>query len=212
LGPVTHRRDPPMHPAVYRVFEEICSQAAIRGRVLEVGAVPGPDSLLRIVALRNAEARVGLNLEGSGCCGGYEIVKGNANAMTCFDDDAFAAVLCNATLEHDRCFWKTIAEIHRVTASGGLIAIGVPGYAGMGPDTFAPADSWFGRFLRWFARGPYADVIAAGTVTLGVHNFPGDYYRFSEQAIREVFLAGLMNVAVRHVLNPPRIIAWGRKP
>jgi hypothetical protein len=201
-----------MHPAVYHVFEEICAAAAIRGRVLEVGAVPGPESLLRISCLGGAEARVGLNLEGGGVCDGYEIRTGNANAMTGFIDGEFSAVLCNATLEHDRCFWRTIAEIHRVTGPGGLIAIGVPGYAGMGLATFAPPGSWCGRVLTWFARGSYADLFGAGTVTLGVHNFPGDYYRFSEQAVREVFLAGLLNVKVRIVLNPPRIIAWGRKP
>jgi hypothetical protein len=47
---------------------------------------------------------------------------------------------------------------------------------------------------------------------LGVHNFPGDYYRFSEQAVREVFMDGLVDVSVKLVLTPPRIIAWGRKP
>jgi hypothetical protein len=36
-----------MHPTVYRVFEDICSREEIRGAVLEVGAVPGDDSLLR---------------------------------------------------------------------------------------------------------------------------------------------------------------------
>jgi hypothetical protein len=201
-----------MHPAVYQVFEEICTVAAIRGRVLEVGAVPGPESLLRMPCLRHVEARVGLNLEGGGQYDGYEIRTGNANAMTGFADGEFSAVLCNATLEHDRCFWKSIAEIHRVTAPGGLITIGVPGYAGMGLATFAPPGSWFGRFLAWFARGSYSDLLGAGTVTLGVHNFPGDYYRFSEQAVREVFLAGLADIQVRLVLNPPRIIARGRKP
>jgi SAM-dependent methyltransferase len=201
-----------MHPAVYRVFETICSQAAIDGSVLEVGAVPGPDSLLRMSCLAHLNSKVGLNLDGGGTCDGYEIKKGNANEMTDFADGQFAAVLCNATLEHDRCFWKTIAEIHRVTAAGGLIAIGVPGYAGMGPHTFAPRNSLFGWLLRAFERGTYADMIQAGTVTLGVHNFPGDYYRFSEQAVREIFMDGLTHVELRMVLNPPRIIAWGRKP
>ncbi len=201
-----------MHPAVYRVFETICSQAKIRGSVLEVGAVPGPDSLLRMPCLADLESKIGLNLEWDAPCGEFAIKKGNANEMTDFADGQFAAVLCNATLEHDRCFWKTVAEIHRVTAPGGMIAIGVPGYAGMGPDTFAPRHSMFGRLLRAFERGTYADIIQAGTITLGVHNFPGDYYRFSEQAVREVFMAGLTNIELRTVLNPPRFIASGRKP
>jgi SAM-dependent methyltransferase len=203
-----------MHRAVYRAFEEICLQAKIRGAVLEVGAVPGPDSLLTLPCLSELPARVGLNLDGAtgGEFGDYRIVTGNANEMTEFADGEFSAVLCNATLEHDRYFWKTLAEIRRVTAPGGFIAIGVPGYAGMGPEALAPRRSLIGRFLRLLARGAYADVIGASTFTLGVHNFPGDFYRFSEQAVRDVFLGGLIEVSVRLVLNPPRIIGWGRKP
>jgi SAM-dependent methyltransferase len=201
-----------MHPAVYSAFDEVCAGAGIRGAVLEVGAVPGPDSLLRLPCLADVTAKIGINLEAPGNCGDYAIVEGNANEMRAFADGQFDAVLCNATLEHDRCFWKTVGEIHRVTAPGGFIAIGVPGYGRMGLDTLVPGRSLFGRVLRFFRRGRHADMVRAGTITLGVHNFPGDYYRFSEQAVREVFLAGLARVALRTVMNPPRIIGWGRKP
>jgi SAM-dependent methyltransferase len=205
-----------MHPAVYRVFAEICAGADIRGPVLEVGAVPGPDCLLRLPELEHAHPKIGLNLdadqEGTPPGADYEIVRGNANDLSRFADGQFGAVLSNATLEHDRCFWKTVAEIRRVTASGGLVIIGVPGYAGMGLAAQVPRGSLFGWLLRRFRRGAYADMIEAGTVTLGVHLFPGDYYRFSEQAVREVFMEGITQVSVRTVLNPPRFIAWGRKP
>jgi SAM-dependent methyltransferase len=201
-----------MHPAVYRVFEEFCQQEAIAGPVLEVGAVPGPASLLRMPCLHHLPTKIGLNLDGGGMCDGYRIIKGNANEMTEFADGQFAAVLCNATLEHDRCFWKTVVEIHRVTATGGLIILGVPGYAGMGPETFAPRKPLLGWLLRTVARATNSDLLNAGTVTLGVHNYPGDYYRFSEQAVHEVFMAGLTDIRLRTVLNPPRIIARGRMP
>jgi SAM-dependent methyltransferase len=201
-----------MHPTVYAVFEEVCTRVRIRGAVLEVGAVPGPDSLLRLPCLAHATSKIGINLEGGGDCGVYDIVQGNANEMRNFADGQFGAVLCNATLEHDRCFWKTVAEIYRVTAPGGFIAIGVPGYAGMGLDRLLPRRSLFGLLLWLFGHGPHEDMVRAGTVTLGVHNFPGDYYRFSEQAVREIFMAGLADISIRRVMNPPRIIAWGRKP
>jgi SAM-dependent methyltransferase len=200
-----------MHPVVYRIYEEICAQAGIDGPVLEVGAVPGEDSLLRMASLRHVPDRVGLNLEGADC-GEYLIVQGNANEMSAFADGQFAAVLCNATLEHDPFFWKTVAEIRRVAASGGLIAIGVPGYVGMGLHAIAPLQTLFGRLSWECLGGPYSDVIRASAVTLGVHDFPGDYYRFSEQAVREVFMGGLTGVVTRVIMVPPRIIAWGRKP
>jgi len=200
-----------VHPTVYRAFEHVCARAAIDGPVLEVGAVPGDDCLLQMACLRRLPGRVGINLQGADC-GSYRIVEGNANEMSTFADGQFAAVLSNATLEHDPCFWKTLAEIRRVTSRGGFIAIGVPGYVGMGLQAVAPPRSVFGWLLRAFGRGRYAEVIGASTVTLGVHDFPGDYYRFSERAVREVLMEGLTNVETSVVMTPPRIIAWGRKP
>ena len=45
-----------------------------------------------------------------------------------------------------------------------------------------------------------------------VFDFPGDYYRFSEQAVREVFFEGMKEVEIRTVLVPPRIIGTGIRP
>ena len=45
-----------------------------------------------------------------------------------------------------------------------------------------------------------------------LHHYPGDYYRFSAQAMREVLCAGLERVGVRIIMMPPRIIGWGFKP
>jgi hypothetical protein len=39
-----------------------------------------------------------------------------------------------------------------------------------------------------------------------------DYFRFSEQAVREVFFDGMRRVRVRAILHPPRIIGHGYKP
>ncbi|CAH1197381.1 hypothetical protein NTGBS_250005 [Candidatus Nitrotoga sp. BS] len=131
--------------------------------------------------------------------------------MPDFVDGQFEAVLCNATLEHDPYFWKTLAEIHRVTAPGGLIMIGVPGYEGMGAQSFLRNKPVTGWLLKAFARLVNSDVLRASTVTLGEHLFPGDYHRFSEQAVREIFLAGLVDISVCTVMQPPRFIGSGRK-
>jgi hypothetical protein len=201
-----------MSPAVYAAFQEICARESIRGPVLEVGAVVGPDSLLRLPCLKNVENRVGINIEKTPSHDGCRMIQGNANEMSMFADGSFETVLCNATLEHDPFFWKTITEIHRVTMSGGFIVIGVPGFVGMGLDSFVRRKSMPGLLLKLAAMITRTDLLLAGTPTLGEHFFPSDYYRFSEQAVREVFLGNFHHVSVRKVMNPPRIIGWARKP
>ena len=201
-----------MSPAVYAAFEEICRGEAIAGPVLEVGAVPGPESLLRLAALAGIAGKTGLNMEAFPSAGEIRMVVGNANRMTMFPDASFGCVLCNATLEHDARFWETLGEIRRVVAPGGLVVIGVPGYRGMGPEFLAPPRSLAGRVIRTLAALTRADALLAGTVTLGEHRFPGDYYRFTEQAVREVFLEGLVEPRCRWVMSPPRIIGWARRP
>ena len=115
-------------------------------------------------------------------------VVGNANDMYMFEDESFDLVVSNATFEHDKYFWLSLAEIRRVTRPGGLVVIGVPGFTKEG---------------RRVGR--------RGTVTYAVH-YVFDYYRFSEQAVRDVFFEGMDDVRVSAMLQPPRIIGHGRKP
>jgi len=194
-----------MRKAVYREFEKICAERELRGTVLEVGATtPDPSTFLTMSALKNMTEKIGLNLDDPSHYADFSIIQGNANAMHYFEDGMFDAVLCNATLEHDRYFWKTIAEIKRVTKKGGLIVIGVPGYH----------EDANGKLLRRVLRKiPFlkSSSFMAGTMTLCVHKFPGDYYRFSPQAVEEIFLEGLKEVKVRTVLSPPRMIGYGIK-
>jgi ubiquinone/menaquinone biosynthesis C-methylase UbiE len=197
-----------MHPEVFQAFETICRTLGPRISVLEVGATPDASTLLNLPALAEAREKIGLNLIGAGQYAGFSIVEGNANAMTCFPDGRFDAVLCNATLEHDKFFWKTLAEIRRVTKPGGAIVIGTPGYG------VIPFEKKVRRVLGWIPRPlrPTLGGLGVSTLTLLVHNFPGDYYRFSEQAYREVFFEGLESVVIQSVMSPPRIIGHGIKP
>lgn len=196
-----------MHSAVFEAFERICRARSAGGRVLEVGAVPDDDTLLCLPAVAGAEARVGINLDGPSHHRGAEIVHGDANDMSCFADASFDTALCNATLEHDPRFWLTLAEIRRVVRPGGLVVIGVPGYAALPSDTRLRRLARIPGLSRWI-RVP-AEALRCSTLTLQVHNFPGDYYRFSPQAVREVFCAGLRDVEVSTLLVPPRIIGSG---
>src|ERR1700742_4292467 len=195
-----------MHPAVYNLFDEICRPHEICGRVLEIGATPDDSTLLTLPALQKAAEKLGINQSGESRFQDFVIHPVNANDMSCFSAQHFDAVLCNAVLEHDPFFWKTLAEIRRVTRPGALVVIGTPGY------TQLPLEPRFRKLLSRlsrFAGRPDGWPLQHSTLTLGVHNFPGDYYRFSEQVFREVFFEGMKNVMIRTVLVPPRIIGAG---
>jgi SAM-dependent methyltransferase len=195
-----------MHPIVFKAFDDICRERGAGGRVLEVGAVASPDTLLMLPSLRDAEERVGINLDGPFAFDGCVVHRGNANAMPEFADRSFDTVLCNATLEHDPWFWKSLAEMRRVLKPAGVFVVGVPGFADISMMR------WTGvlRYLPLSRR--FVNAWRASTLTLHVHNFPGDYYRFSVEACRSVLLEGLEAQTVQSVLVPPRIIGAGVKP
>jgi SAM-dependent methyltransferase len=180
---------PPVHPTIHRHFAAVIRETRIRpARALEVGGYVDEKSLLRFPELEGVE-RYCVNLVELPSVHGITAVRGNANDLRdVFADATFDLVVCNATLEHDKFFWRSVAEMHRVLAPGGLLAIGVPG----------------------FVRDAERDRGAA-TATYRVH-YSFDYYRFSEQAVREVFFDGLDDVSVDAVMHPPRLIGQGWKP
>ncbi len=195
-----------MHPRVYKEFERICSERKAGGIVLEIGAVPSDESLLNMESLQNATEKIGINLEGPTAYKDFYIMRGNANSMN-FEDNKFDTVLCNAMLEHDKFFWKTISEIRRVTKSGGLIVIGTPGYR----------EFPIGKYIRNFFRkiplvDRYINFLTSSTITHYIHNAPGDYYRYSPQAFIEVFFEEMRDVNICSIMLPPRIIGSGIKP
>jgi SAM-dependent methyltransferase len=182
-----------MHPRVYREFKQIVSRRAVTGPVLEVGAVPSEHSLLCLPSLQDASEKIGINLDGPYEYKDFKILKGNSNSMECFDNNRFSMVLCNALLEHDKFFWKTIAEIKRVTKPGGLIVIGTPGYTYLRAEKLKSVLKKIPG-VRKLQSADRLDALFRATITFEVHNFPGDYYRFSEQAFKDVFFDGMSDV------------------
>ena len=178
--------------------------------MLEVGAVPAEDTLLCLPALARAKTKIGINLEGPHRYRDFDILRADANRMSCFSDESFDTVICNSVLEHDRRFWMSIGEMHRVTRPGGLIVIGVPGFAATSRER--KTSSLVRILYRLRFPGSMVDSLKASTLTLQVHRFPEDYYRFSEQAVKEVFLDGLGDIEIRTLMVPPRIIGAGIKP
>ncbi|MCF8108198.1 MAG: class I SAM-dependent methyltransferase [Desulfohalobiaceae bacterium] len=199
-----------MHRRVYKEFEEICLERSIDGSVLEVGAIPSSKSLLCMKSLENATEKVGINLNGPHEFKDLKIHKGNANSMDCFEDEGFDVVLCNALLEHDKYFWKTIGEIKRVTRPGGLIVIGTPGYKYFKAEK---AKSFLRRIplIRYLRSNQYLNLFFTATITFHIHDAPGDYYRFSPQTFKDVFFEDMDDVEVRSIMLPPRVIGVGTK-
>ena len=172
---------------VKAVMHEVLRDSRVEpARVLEVGGVAGPKSLLDSPVVAAAE-RVVLNMAPVKRAEGVESVLGNANDMP-FEDESFDLVMTISTLEHDKFFWRSLAEMKRVLRPGGLLIIGVPGFV-------KDAERDRGRWTR----------------TYRIH-FAFDYYRFSEQAVEEVFFEGMERVGVQYLMIPPRIVGHGYKP
>ena len=115
----------------------------------------------------------------------------------------FFATLCSNT---PRGSGLTLEEIRRVAKAGAVIAIGTPGFTDQTPARIHPMIRLF-RLL-----GRLCMELARWSAVLPIHDYPGDYYRFSVQAFREVFLAGLDRVEIQTLLTPPRIIGVGVVP
>jgi hypothetical protein len=73
--------------------------------VLKVGAVPAEDTLLCLPALAGSKTRIGINLDGPHRYRDFDILRADANRMSCFSDECLDTVLCNSVLEHDKHFW-----------------------------------------------------------------------------------------------------------
>lgn len=183
----------------FKRIERIVAKARVK-RVLEVGALPNPGSLLTMPCLSSAE-KVGVNLI-PGEYEDFKIIEGNANDLHFFDDARFDCVLCNAVLEHDKYFWRSVAEMKRVLEPNGLLVIGTPSYK----------NHWLQRITGPIrGRNKATLLLTAYTLCFKVHPEPGDYYRFSEQTFSEVFFAGCHDVVIESSLVPPITVGHGRK-
>lgn len=195
-----------MDPKIYEEYEKICKEKCRNKKnVLEIGSIPGEKSLLNMEVLKN-KYKVGINLK-SFKTYDFNLLKSNANNLG-IKDQTFDIVMCNAVLEHDKFFWKTISEIKRVTKSGGIIIIGVPGFVKK-----SESKSKIVRVLKSQMKKILPlDIIFHSTLTFKFHPSPGDYYRFSEDVIKEVFFSDLKKVQIKSISIPPRLLGYGIKP
>lgn len=211
-----------MHPALYSRFEQLFREYPPAGNeILEIGATANvSETLLTLFKSVSGDYHcVGINIEfNSGDNLPYTLIQCNGNDMSIFEDESFDAVACNAVLEHDRFFWKTITEVRRILKPGGLFYVGVPGYSNQNnlvqktllrvirSVTLRRVPLVY-RFAQWTLL-----TRLASTSTYMFHAAPNDYYRFSEEAIKEVFLEGFVVIHVECMLEPVRIIGVAKKP
>ena len=201
-----------MHKKIYGEFERIAENFRKSNSILEIGATPSEKSLLRLSALSPSAKKTGINLDGPHDLEDFYVHKGDANDMSAlFPDNSFDLVFCNAVLEHDKFFWRTLQEIHRVVEPGGWVVIGTPGYGMPSLERVLKKIKRL-RLLKPITKTSLVESILRSTPTLPLHSWPGDYYRFSQKAFEEVFFAGLEKVEIKSFLTPPRFIGVGQMP
>ena len=175
-----------MSPKVFEAFAKIVAKFYVDkypATVLEVGAAAW--TLLSIPSFEHSR-KVALNAqkfqkipsELAAC----QLVVGNSNSLE-FADQEFDCIMSSSVLEHDKYFWKSVEEIYRVLKPGGIFIVGVPIYMTL------PID--------------YMNT----TLTFKRHGiaYNADFYRFSEQAVREVILEKFTlyeSILVRKYPNP----------
>jgi SAM-dependent methyltransferase len=180
-----------MHIDILRTFSSILNNyQSSWGSVLEIGPCNSSnESLLFLPATINSPVRIGVDKAGPYKIDDITVLKEDAKALS-FPNNTFDLVLCNSVLEHESKFWQVISEMKRVLKPGGLLMIGIPAFSSSAKHK----------------AGPYS------TTVLMFHAYPNDYYRFSIEAVREVFLSDLNDINIIEVMTPPRIIGWGIKP
>jgi SAM-dependent methyltransferase len=190
-----------MHPKVNDIYQELAEKYAMKGPFLEIGVGAKMDSILSGSYFQGKPERFATNLSDKeiadeGSEAKIQFTRCNSqNMREVFSDGQFATVLSNAVLEHDKYFWRSLDEMKRVLAPGGILAVGAPGYV--------PRST-----LR---DGILNENTKSATVTLDVHSAP-DYWRFSRLAFKEVVCEGLELLEMRVFGRVPILIAVARMP
>lgn len=223
-----------MRPVLESAYRALLDRFAIDGAVLEVGPPADMDgSLLQILVDRGHDGElVAIDRNPRTRAGTFRIECGDASDMRTFDDGAFGAVISHAVLEHDPAFWLTLQEMRRVLAPGGLLVLGVPGlrrqpravarlFDGLAARRPASPQTPSGQTaaiaahpLVGWVRTVRRSRLLVSTTTYRHHEAPGvgDYWRFTDRAVREVLLGGLEVEHLEPVGDPVMWVGVGRAP
>lgn len=111
-------------------------------------------------------------------------------------------------------FIKSLSEMKRVLKKGGYLVIGVPGFTVLKNESFNLKLKKILRklpFLQKVFGRRLLGTLFNSTLKFKVHDYPGDYYRITPQAVKEVFFSDFEDVEICSIMTPPRIIATGKK-
>jgi SAM-dependent methyltransferase len=156
-------------------------------RVLDVGSGSPPGSLTYRALFSSSEFRyVGLDVEPGA---NVDVVPADSFCWGEFDSESFDVVVSGQMLEHNPYFWITLAEVARVLAEGGLVAIIAPS---TGFPHRYPLDCW--RFYpdSWPSMCAYVGLELVESHREQVSwrkTIPGTYWRDAMMVARKpVFL------------------------
>jgi SAM-dependent methyltransferase len=190
-----------VHPRLNELYQQLAKKYEMRGPFLEVGVGAKEDAILSGDYFQGLPQRFATNLsdkeitqEADGA--NLQFIRCNSNDMKDqFADGQFGTVFSNAVIEHDKYFWRSLDEMKRVLAPGGILVVGAPGYIAR-------------KHLK-------AEMFIAGvenaTATYDIHAAP-DYWRFSRTAFREVICEGLDILETLIFARTPILVALARKP
>jgi SAM-dependent methyltransferase len=190
-----------MHPRVNDTYQELAQKYEMKGPFLEVGVGHALNAILSGSYFLGKPQRFATNLSDMAVVDEpdddkIQFIRCNANNMRdSFADGQFGTVLCNAMIEHDKYFWRSLDEMKRVLAPGGILAIGAPGYVAR----------------KYLDDDIISEELPKATITFDVHSKP-DYWRFSRTAFKEVICEGLEILETCVVLRVPILVAVARKP
>ena len=189
-----------MHPKVNEAFQKLAEKYELNAPFLEIGVTDRDSAILSGEYFQNKLERFATNLTEQEILEADEtaihLVRCNSNNMAgVFDDGHFNTILSNNVIENDKYFWRSLDEMKRILAPGGILVIGAPAYVPSKTLKFGIENAQLNR----------------ATITMDVQ--PGsDYWRFSRLAFGEVLCEGLEILELTVTGRVPMMIAVARKP
>jgi hypothetical protein len=186
------------HAKILREFQTLAETHNARGPYLEVCVGPPKNAVLLDDYFSGERQAIGP--EAATEINGVTFNRGNPNDMRdLFEDGRFSTVLWNGALAYDKYFWRSLDEIKRVVAPGGVLIVAAPGYS---------KKAKFGQKVVGAKDSP----IDNATVTPRVHSSRPDYWRVSPQAMKQTILEGFDVREVHTSMLAPWVFAVGVKP